>query len=456
MDIIETKERILNLLRNKKFSELKPITASMNEFDLAAVFEELEETERPMFFRILPKDLAAQTFVELDRDTKEALLLSLSDHEIRSMMNELFLDDTVDLIEEMPANVVKRLLSQSDGESRKYINELLKYPADSAGSIMTIEYISLRPDMSVEEAFEKIRKLAIDSETIYTCYVTDKTKKLLGFVSAKTLMLSDKAFAISDVMDTNIIYAHTHDDREQVALMLADYRFLALPIVDAEERLVGIVTVDDAIDVIREEADEDIEKMAATLPSDTPYLKMTVFDIWKNRVPWLLILLISSTFTGLILNVYESKLAAISSALIACVPMMMGTGGNCGSQASVTVIRSLSTGELEVRNVFRVLGKELRASVLLGITLGLVCFAKLMLIDNLLFGFEGYTAVRCAVISMALTLTVVIAKAVGAALPFLAKICRLDPAVVASPFITTIVDALSLIIYCLLAISVLG
>ncbi|MBQ8141150.1 MAG: magnesium transporter [Clostridia bacterium] len=454
--MMELNERILQLLRERKFSELKPIAASMNEVDLAEVFEELDTTELPILFRILPKDLAAAAFAELDRDTKETLIHKLTDFEIRSVMDELFLDDTVDLIEEMPANVVKRILSQSDKETRKYINDILKYPRDSAGSIMTIEYISLHSDMTVAEAFEKIRKKAIDSETIYTCYVTDNVNRLIGLVTAKKLMLSPKDITVGDIMDTNVIYSYTTDDREEVALKLTDYRFLALPIVDAEMRLVGIVTVDDAIDVIREETTEDIAKMAATASSDVPYLKTSVFEIWKNRIPWLLILMVSGTFTSLILNVYESRLNAISSVLFACVPMIMGTGGNCGSQASVTVIRSMSLGQLEGRDVLKVLLKELRASILLGVTLAAACFVKLILLDNMLFGFDGYTPVRCAVVSAALLLTVVLAKIVGCSLPFIAKLCRLDPAVVASPFITTIVDVLSLMIYCMLAIAVLA
>ena len=447
---IAEEEEIVKLLEERKFSVLKPIIAAMNEADIAAVFEEVKTEDLPILFRILPKDLAADTFVELDSDTKEKLLKSLNDKEIKAVMDELFLDDTVDLVEEMPANVVKRLLA-SDKETREYINEILKYPKDSVGSIMTIEYVSLHPSSTVESAFAKIRKQAIDKETIYTCYVTDRANKLIGLVTAKDLMLAEQSATISEIMEENVIYVHTEDDKETAARMISDYGFLALPVVDSETRLVGIVTVDDAMDVLQEENTEDIAKMAAIVPSDKPYLKTSVFSIWKNRIPWLLVLMVSATFTGLILNNFESML---TSALIACVPMIMDTGGNSGSQASVTVIRSLALGELDKRDILRVLWKELRASILLGLTLALVCFGKLMLIDRLLFGFD-YDAMTCLIVSLALLCTVIIAKLVGCSLPMLAKALKLDPAVVASPFITTIVDVVSLMIYCGLAILLL-
>jgi len=362
----------------------------------------------------------------------------------------------VDLLEEMPANVVKRLLAQSDSETRSYINEVLKYPKDSAGSIMTIEYVSLRASMSVEEAFDRIRRTAIDKETIYNCYVTDETNRLIGLVSAKDLMLAEKQAAVGEIMEENVIYVKTTDDKEDVARKISNYGFLAIPVVDHEMRLVGIVTVDDAMDVLQEENTEDIAKMAAITPTDKPYLKTGVFSIWKNRVPWLLVLMVSATFTGLILNTYEARLNAISAMLFACVPMIMDTGGNAGSQASVTVIRALALGELETRDILKVVWKEFRVSLLLGVTLAATCFCKLMLIDNLLFGFDGYTPARCAVVSVALMFTVTVAKLVGCMLPLIAKKCRLDPAVVASPFITTIVDAVSLVLYCSLAVAVLA
>ncbi len=452
---IAEEDEILALLEEKKFSVLKPLLSSMNEIDLADVFERVKEEDLPVLFRILPKDLAADMFVEIDSDTQKKLLKKLSDREIKAVMDELFLDDTVDLIEEMPANVVKRLLAQSDSETRAYINELLKYPKDSAGSIMTIEYVRFLPDMTVDRAFDTIRETAIDKETIYTCYVTDTSNKLIGLVTAKDLMLAKKTALIGDVMEDNVIYANTQDDKEEVARKISDYGFLAIPVVDDERRLVGIVTVDDAMDVIEEENTEDIERMAAILPAQKPYLKTSVFSIYKNRVPWLLILMVSATFTGLIINTFEGRLNAISPVLFACVPMLMDTGGNSGSQASVTIIRSLALGELTVKDSWRVLWKELRASMLLSATLALACFCKLQLIDRLLFGYEGYTVVLSAVVSLAMFATVIIAKLVGCLLPLAVKAVKLDPAAVASPFITTIVDAVSLIIFCALSVAIL-
>ena len=445
---------ILMLLEERNYAVLKPLLSSMNAIDLAEVFEETEEdTDLLILFRILPKDLAAETFVEMDSDVKEKLIYKLTDRELRAVLDELFLDDTVDLIEEMPASVVKRVLAQSDSETRAYINDILKYPKDSAGSIMTIEFVSLRPTMTVEDAFERIRRTAIDKETIYTCYVVDDTKKLVGLVTAKDLMLAPKNAFITDVMEENVIYAYTEDDKEEAARKISDYGFLALPIVDREMRLVGIVTVDDAIDVLEEENTEDIAKMAAMATSDKPYLKTGVFSIWKNRVLWLLILMLGATFTGLILNSYEAQL---STCLVACVPMIMGTGGNSGSQASVTVIRALSLGEVETKDVGKVLWKELRASILLGFTLAAACFVKLIFLDGMLLGLAGYTWQVSLVVAGALFATVIVAKLVGAVLPILAKLCRLDPAVVANPFITTIVDAVSVILFCYLSIGILG
>lgn len=444
-------EEITQLLVDKNFAVLKPLLAQMNEADLAIIFDEMDEDMLVILFRILPKDLAAETFVFMENDTKEKLLKKMNDREVKAVLNELFLDDTVDLVEEMPANVVKRLLALSDKETRNHINEILKYPKDSAGSIMTIEYASLHPEMTVEEAFERIRKTAIDKETIYTLYVKDRANKLIGLVSAKDLMIAHKTVKIKDIMTENVIYAYTEDDKEEVANKISDYGFLALPIVDREMRLLGIVTVDDAIEVIKEESTEDIEKMAAMTPSDKPYLKTNVFAIFKNRLPWLLILMLSATFTGLILNSYE---AALSGLLVACVPMIMGTGGNSGSQAAVTVTRSLALGELEAKDVLKVIWKELRVSLMLGIVLGVACFGKLLLIDNLVFG-NDYDALTSLVVSLALTATVVIAKLVGCILPILAKVCHLDPAVVASPFITTIVDVVSLLVYCALVSIIL-
>jgi len=455
LKIIE-EEEISILFKDRKFSTLKPLLASMNQIDLAEVFENLPDDEIPLIFRLLSKDQAAATFVEMSSDVQAKLLDKLTNKELKDVMEEVFIDDMADLVEEMPSNVVKRILAQADTETRDYLNEILKYPKDSAGSIMTVEFVSLTAELTVEQAFKRIRKIALDKETIYTCYVVDKDNKLIGMVTAKKLMLSDQDVLIKDIMEENVIYSHTLDDKEDVARKLTDYGFIAIPIVDDERRLVGIVTIDDAIDVLQAENTEDIAKMAAVAPSDKTYLKTSVFEIWRNRIPWLLVLMISATFTGLILNTYEAQLNAISTVLFACVPMIMDTGGNAGSQASVTIIRSLALGEVETRDVLRVLWKEIRAAALLAITLAAACFAKLMLIDNLLFGYADYTVIRCVIVAAALFCTVMIAKLVGCSLPLLAKKCRLDPAVVASPFITTIVDALSLIIYCALAVALLS
>ena len=449
-------EDVGELLHSLDAKFLKPLLAKMNPIDAARALEAVEEEDLPLLFRLLPKDLAAEAFVELDSDKQETLIGSLNNLEIHRVMNDLFLDDIADILEEMPANVVKKLLAGCDKETRSRVNELLKYPKDSAGSIMTVEFVSLHPSMTVDEAFDKIRKTAIDKETIYTCYVVDQKNYLVGIVTAKELLLSPKDSLIEDVMETNFAYAVTTDDKEQAANLLKEYSLLAIPVVDEEKRMVGIVTVDDAIDVIEEENTEDIEKMAAILPSEKPYLKTSVFSIWLKRIPWLLILMVSATFTGLILNTYEGKLALISTVLFACVPMIMDTGGNAGSQASVTVIRALALNELSTKDAFRVLWKEIRASILLGSTLALACFGKLMLVDNLLFGYADYTPFTCFVVSLALACTVVVAKLVGCTLPLLAKKAKLDPAVVASPFITTVVDAVSLIVYCALAVAMLG
>ena len=451
---IAEQEEILELLEQKNYALLKPLLSKMNPIDLASVFEEMEDQDLLRTFRILPKDLAAESFVEMSNEIQEKLLHQLNNKELKEVMDELFLDDVVDLVEEMPANVVKRILAQNDAETRKYINEILKYPEDSAGSIMTIEYVSLRPSMTVKEALDHIRAKAIDKETIYICYVTDVTRKLMGVLTVKDLLINNDTVVVEDIMNKNVIYANTEDDREEVARLISKYGFLAVPIVDRENRLVGIVTVDDAIDVLQEESTEDVSMMAAILPSDKSYLELSSFEIWKQRVPWLLVLLISSTFTGLIISSFEGELNAISTLLFACVPMMMGTGGNSGSQASVTIISGLAANELSLKNWLRIIWKEFRVSLILGATLAIACFAKLLLIDKLIFG-QPYTYMICFVISLALFFTIVVAKFIGAVLPLVAKVLKLDPAVVASPFITTIVDVVSLILYCSLAISLL-
>lgn len=453
----EKYERLLECFKSRKFADLRMTLLDMEPIDIADFMEEnLDEKDMLMFFRLLPKELASDVFVEINSDAQEELIKKFTDKELKAVIDDMFMDDTVDIIDEMPANVVKRILKNSDPENRKQINELLEYPDDSAGSIMTTEYVSLPENFTVEQAFDRIRKTGLNKETVYTCYVTDGKKHLKGVVTVKTLLLSDKADVIADIMDTNVIAAETLEDKEQVAMKFSDYDFLALPVVDKEGCIVGIVTVDDAVDVLKEEATEDIQKMAAIVPNEKPYLKQSVGKIWCIRIPWLLVLMISATFTGLIINKYEGSLNAISPVLFACVPMLMDTGGNAGSQVSVTVIRSLALGELETRDVFKVIWKEIRVSIMLALTLGVVCFAKLILIDNLLFGYHDYKPLLCLVVSMALSVTVIIAKLVGCLLPIIAKKIKLDPAVVASPFITTIVDALSLMVFCSIAVALLG
>jgi len=447
-------ERLKDSLDNRKFADLRIVLLDMEPADIANFMEEmLTEKEQIMFFRLLPKELASDVFIEIDTDTQESLIKAFTDKELKEVIDDMFLDDTVDVIEEMPANVVKRILRNSDPENRKLINELLEYPEDTAGSIMTTEFVALSPTMTVDAAFEKIRQTGLNKETIYTCYVTDKKKHLIGVVTVKDMLLAAKSELIADVMDSSVVTAETLDDKEEVAMMLSKYDYLAIPIIDKEGCLVGIVTVDDAVDVIQEEATEDIQKMAAMLPTEKPYLKQSVWRIWLSRIPWLLLLMVSATFTGLILNHYEAMLPTV---LIACVPMLMDTAGNAGGQSSVTIIRSLALNELSFKDFFKVVWKELRVGIICAVCLGAVCFLKLQLIDNLLFGYTDYTLLNSFVISLALAITVIMAKFIGCMLPLFAKLIHLDPAVVASPFITTIVDALSLLVFVGLAIAVLG
>lgn len=440
---------IVDFLEEKNFSQLKPLLAELEPADLAEIFSELEEKDVPILFRLLPKELAAETFVEMNSSQQELLIKSFSDTELKLILDELFVDDTVDLIEEMPANVVKRILLNADSETRKEINEILKYPKDSAGSIMTTECISLRAHMKVRECFEKIRKEAIDKETIYTCYVTDDQKTLLGIVTVKDLLLHAYEDKIEAFMETNLISVNTLDDKEDVANTLSKYDLLAVPVVDQENKLVGIVTVDDALDVITEEATEDISYLSSVTPSDKPYLETNTFKIYLHRIPWLLILMISASFTGLILNTYQSMLGTL---LVACVPMLMGTAGNAGSQASVTIIRGMALDEIRPRDILQVVWKELRVSILVAITVGIVCFAKLQLIDGLIFQ-DYYSPTYSLVVSVSIALAVVVAKIVGACVPIFAKAIHIDPAVFANPFITTITDVLTLLIFCGVAIG---
>ena len=453
-EIVE--KALLHMLEEKKYATLRDILATMNPSDVAGVFSNLEEKQIPLMFRLLPKEQAAETFVEMEPDAQELLIRGFSDNELKEVLDELYVDDAADIVEEMPANVVKRILKAADPEMRKSINQILRYPDYSAGSIMTTEYVSLRPNMTVEEAILRIRRQGVDKETIYTCYVTGKDRKLIGLVTVKDLLLAeDDETKIEDIMLTNVISVTTQDDQEEVARMFGKYNFLALPVVDKENRMVGIVTFDDAMDVIEDETTEDMEIMAAMTPSEKSYLKSTPFDLFKHRIPWLMLLMVSATFTGMIITSFESALSLLP-VLTAFIPMLMDTGGNCGSQSSVTVIRSLSLNELKFNDVFRVMWKEARTAVLCGITLAVLCFVKILLVDRLLMGNTSINLMVNGVVCLTLAVTVVIAKFVGCSLPLLAKKLGFDPAVMASPFITTIVDALSLLVYFSFAKTLLG
>ncbi|MGN0502325.1 MAG: magnesium transporter [Ruminococcus sp.] len=445
-------ETIRVLLEEKKFNTLRDILTTMKPYDIAAIFEELQDEKTPILFRILPKELAAETFVEMDDETQEFLIHGFSDSELKEIVDELFVDDAVDLIEEMPANVVKRILRQADKDMRKQINELLKYPEDSAGSIMTTEFIVLRPDMTAEMAIKRIRRTGVDKETIYTCYVTDNNNRLIGISTVKDLLLADDDDLVNDLMEENVISVNTLDDQEQVAQMFSNYNFLALPVVDNENRLVGIVTIDDAIDVIQEEATEDMEKLAAVLPSDKPYMKTSVWGIYRKRIPWLLVLMLSATFTSAIISSFEGALASVI-VLSSFIPMITGSGGNAGSQASVSVIRALSLGEIEFKSMFKVLWKELRVSILCGATLAAANFIKLMIFD---LNGNPNAFMIALVVSLTLLGTIMMSKLVGSSLPLLASKIGFDPAVMANPLISTVCDSLSLLIYFGIATTILN
>ncbi len=454
-ELKEIIQAIEELLEKHDYYGIKALLKDLEPADLSLVLEEFPKKIGTLF-RLLPKDLASECFVEMETESQETLLSSFTDNELKEVIDELYIDDAVDIIEEMPANVVKRILLNSDPETRKTINEILKYPDDSAGSLMTIEYVSLDEDITVSDALKRIRRTGVDKETIYTCYVTKPDRTLLGYITAKTLLLSDEDTVISEIMEQNIIFVNTHEDKEIVAKEMSKYDLLALPVVDKENRLVGIITVDDAIDVIEEEATEDIEKMAAITPSDKPYLSTSVFEIWKNRIPWLIILMISATFTSTIISSFESKLATCL-VLNAFIPMIMGSGGNAGGQTSVTIIRGLALEEIKLGDIFRLIFKELRVSLLCGVSLAIATFAKIILVDHYIIKIFVNEAGQmlditqvlpiALVISITLLLTIVSAKLVGCLLPLFAKRIGLDPAVMASPLITTVVDVLSLLIY---------
>ncbi len=446
---------LTTFLVEKRFADARNMLIPMPPADIGMLWDEIDPYFSPLLYRILPKEKAAEVFVEMNAEVQERLIACFSDRELKEMLAELYVDDTVDIIEEMPASVVARILRNSSATSRAQINTLLRYPKDSAGSLMTTEFVRFDKSVTVKEAFAIIRRDAIDKETVYNCYVTNEKRILEGIVSVKTLLISPMDAVIGDIMEQNVIYAETLTDKEDVAKMFDHYDFLALPVTDSEKRLVGIITVDDAIDVLQEEAEEDFTKMAAITPSEAPYLKTSVFSVFKSRIPWLLLLMLSATFTGLIITGFETALASCV-VLTAFIPMLMGTGGNSGSQSSVTVIRGLSLGEITYRDTLKVLFKELCVAILCALALGAVSFGKILLVDRLLLQNPAITVTVALTVSLTLAVTVICAKLIGALLPILAKRLRLDPAVMASPFITTIVDAVSLLVYFAVASSLLS
>lgn len=436
---MEKKEQILQLIEQKRFSEARMLLEDEHPADIAQMLDEMDAAQGCRTFRLLPKSLAADVFSYLDSDNQQRLITLLSDAELSRVLDEMYMDDTVDMLEELPASVVKRILQLSHPDTRSEINRLCRYEEDTAGSIMTTEMIDLKRSMTVKDAFDLIRRVGTDMETIYTCYVTDERRVLEGVVTVRDLLLHPYEAKVEDLMDEDPLSVQTGDDQETIAQIFQKYDILTLPVVDSEKRLVGIITIDDAVDVIQEENTEDIEKMAAILPSDKPYLKTSIFDLWKRRIPWLLLLMISATFTGNIITSFEDKLSKYI-VLTAYIPMLMDTGGNCGSQASTTIIRGLSLGEVQFRDIFRIIWKEIRVAVLCSSTLAVCNFVKLMLIDRL-------QMMVALTICITLIITVCSAKIVGCTLPLLAKKLGFDPAVMASPFITTIVDAISLLVY---------
>ena len=447
MEEIKDLELVKELLEKKQYTKLRQMLSDKNTADIAVILEELPEEDLLKIFRILPKTMAADVFSYLEVDHQHELITSMSEKDAASIINNLMADDATDLLEEMPANIVKKILANASPDTRRDINHLLRYPEDSAGSIMTVEYVDLKESMTVEDAIERIRKVGVDSETINICYVLDAKRKLIGTVALRYLLISPSDDVIVEIMHEYVIFINTLMDQEEVARQFQKYDFTAMPVVDNEERLVGIITVDDIVDILQEEATEDIEKMAAIVPTDKPYMKTTVFETWKKRIPWLLLLMISATFTGSIITSFEDALSACV-VLTAYIPMLMDTGGNAGGQASVTIIRGLSLNEIEFKDAFRVLWKEARVAVLCGLTLAAANFLKLLIFDHV-------TIAVATVVCLTLVAAVFIAKVIGCLLPMLAKKIGFDPAVMASPFITTIVDALSLLIYFSIATAVM-
>lgn len=446
MEIVDTEE-LLKLAEEKKYRQLKAVLLELNEVDIAALIEELDSERTVIVFRMLPKAIATDVFAELPVEKQTHIINSITDKELSEIVEELYVDDAVDMLEELPATVVRRVLKNTTPDTRKLINQFLNYPENSAGSIMTAEYVGLKKHMTVEQSFAYIRRHAVDSETIYTCYVMDEKRQLEGVVTVKDLLMNPYETRVEDIMDVHVIKVNTSEDQEAVVEMMNKYDLLSIPVVDSEDRLVGIITVDDIMDVMEEEATEDFEKMAAMLPSEKPYLKTSVFQLAKNRIPWLLILMLSSTITGGILLKYENAFSAIPL-LVSFIPMLMDTGGNCGSQSSTMIIRGMAVGEIEIGDIFRVLWKEIRVGMMVGVVLAIVNFARLML------QYPGNTMI-CLTVVLSVFCTVVVAKSIGCALPIGAKALKLDPAIMASPMITTIVDAVSLMVYFNLACRLL-
>lgn len=439
-------DELMQLLDERRMKELQLRLEDMNEFDVAEFLSEIGDNRMPMVFRLLSKQMAADVFANFDSPEQEQIINSITDSELSAIIEELYVDDAVDMMEELPANVVKRVMRTATPETRRLINQYLNYPENSAGSIMTAEFVDLKKYMNVRESIARIRRIGEDKETIYTCFVTSADRKLEGVLSVKDLLLSDDETVIEDIMDTNIVFCMTHDDQEEAAEKISDYDLMALPVVDKEGRLVGIVTVDDVIDVMEAEATEDFELMAAMTPSDKPYSRTSAWDMWKRRVPWLMFLMLSATFTSMIINSFEDALA-VQAVLIGFIPMLMGTGGNSGAQASTAVIRSISLGDTEPEDVGRVIWKEFRVAILCGVTLAAVNFAKMLLVDRLLLHNDGVTLTVAAVVSLSIVLIVMFAKVVGSVLPIAAEKLGVDPAVMANPLISTITDAVSLLIY---------
>ena len=439
-------DELMQLLDERRMKELQLRLEDMNEFDVAEFLSEIGDNRMPMVFRLLSKQMAADVFANFDSPEQEQIINSITDSELSAIIEELYVDDAVDMMEELPANVVKRVMRTATPETRRLINQYLNYPENSAGSIMTAEFVDLKKYMNVRESIARIRRIGEDKETIYTCFVTSADRKLEGVLSVKDLLLSDDETVIEDIMDTNIVFCMTHDDQEEAAEKISDYDLMALPVVDKEGRLVSIVTVDDVIDVMEAEATEDFELMAAMTPSDKPYSRTSAWDMWKRRVPWLMFLMLSATFTSMIINSFEDALA-VQAVLIGFIPMLMGTGGNSGAQASTAVIRSISLGDTEPEDVGRVIWKEFRVAILCGVTLAAVNFAKMLLVDRILLNNDGVTLTVAAVVSLSIVLIVMFAKVVGSVLPIAAEKLGVDPAVMANPLISTITDAVSLLIY---------